>query len=197
MPEEFDWGAVEQWDNEELQPVDVEGVEGDFFVDTEGFLLDAEGDFLLDDSGQLINSNNQYVIDENGEWLLVDTEGGVILGLDTGEGWNLNNIGLADTALAIGLAGALVYGARCFVKNYNKAYTLPKEIKRRFKSVLGDGQPNNAAVHDESASHREQMDDPATNFAHLNDEEETKSSELLGRKRQANNNQSSMSDSLY
>ena len=42
---------------------------------------------MLDDSGQLINSNNQYVIDENGEWLLVDTEGGVILGLDTGEGW--------------------------------------------------------------------------------------------------------------
>ena len=33
--------AVEWWDDDELSAVEVEGIEGDFFVDTYGFLLDA------------------------------------------------------------------------------------------------------------------------------------------------------------
>lgn len=96
----------------------------------------------------MINSNNQYVIDENGEWLLVDTEGAAILGLDDGS-WNL---GIQDAALGLGLVAAMFYGARCLARNYGQSHMIPKEIKRRFKNVLGDGgQSNNdAAVHDES-----------------------------------------------
>lgn len=119
-------------------------------MDADGFLLDAEGDFLLDDANQLINQNNQYVIDENGEWLLVDTEGAAILGVGDGSGtWN---VGYQDAALGIGVAAALFYGARCLARNYGQSHMIPKEIKRRFKNVLGDGNNSNrdSAVHDES-----------------------------------------------
>ena len=59
LPADYDFSVVDNWDNEELTPVDVEGYEGvDFYVDPEGFLLDGDGDFLLDDAGQLINQNN-------------------------------------------------------------------------------------------------------------------------------------------
>ena len=67
---------------------------------------------------------------------------------------------------------------------------IPKSVKRRFKAAFGDDnrQPNNNAMHDEGMfterPPHNTMDDPVTNFAQVvNDEEEMKQSELLGRNR--------------
>lgn len=181
LPADYDFSVVDNWDNEELTPVDVEGYEGvDFYVDPEGFLLDGDGDFLLDDAGQLINQNNQYVIDQTGEWLLVDTEGAAILGVDNGN-WN---IGFQDVALGLGAAAAMFYGVRLLARNFGQSQMIPKEVKRRFKMFSDPAGGNNAAVEDESAENnrraRVPIDDPATNFRRqMGDEEESKASDLL------------------
>lgn len=57
------------------EPVDVEGTEGQFYVDPQGYLIDEDGEFVRDDTGHIVNEHNEYHVDNSGNWILTGGEG--------------------------------------------------------------------------------------------------------------------------
>lgn len=60
------------------EPVDVEGIDGadgQFYVDAQGYLLDEDGEYVRDDTNHIVNEANEYHVDNDGNWILTGGEG--------------------------------------------------------------------------------------------------------------------------
>ena len=74
--DDYDEGEEVQGETDRIyEPVDVEGAEGQYYVDPQGYLMGSDGEYVRDDTGHIVNENNQYSVDNSGNWILTGGEG--------------------------------------------------------------------------------------------------------------------------